>query len=79
VSGTSSPIGRGAVASTEAITVDALFPSNARAPVSNSYNTHPNAKMSVRASTSLPSICSGAMYCGVPTTVCAPVSAATVA
>ena len=35
--------------------------------------------MSVRASTSRASICSGAMYCGVPTTVCAPVSAATVA
>ena len=36
VSGTSSSIGRGFVASTAAITLDAVFPSNARCPVSSS-------------------------------------------
>ena len=43
-----------------------LFPSNAFLPVTISYRTAPNAKMSVRASASLPSSCSGAMYCMVP-------------
>ena len=79
VSGMSCSSGFGVVASTDAMTLDAVLPSNARCPVSSSYSTQPNAKMSVRASTSRPSICSGAMYCGVPTTVWAPVSAATVA
>jgi hypothetical protein len=69
VSGTSSSIGRGLVARFAAMTLDEVFPSNARWPVSSSYSTQPKAKMSVRASTSRPSICSGAMYCGVPTTV----------
>lgn len=34
----------------------------------------PNAKMSLRASASLPSICSGDMYCSVPTIAPAEVS-----
>src|SRR5262245_413168 len=42
------------------------FPSNARRPVSISCRSAPNAKMSVRASASKPSICSGAMYWNVP-------------
>ena len=41
-------------------------PSKALRPVSISYSTAPKAKMSVRASASLPSSCSGAMYCSVP-------------
>ena len=43
-----------------------LFPSNAFLPVTISYSTAPNAKMSVRASASWPSSCSGAMYWNVP-------------
>ena len=43
-----------------------VLPSNAGAPVSISYSTAPNAKMSVRASASCPSSCSGAMYWNVP-------------
>ena len=43
-----------------------LAPSNAFFPVTISYTTAPNAKMSVRASASLPSNCSGAIYCSVP-------------
>ena len=43
-----------------------LLPSNAFLPVSISYSTAPNAKMSVRASASVPSSCSGAMYWNVP-------------
>ena len=43
-----------------------VFPSNARFPVAISYSTAPNAKMSVRASASSPSSCSGAMYWNVP-------------
>ena len=41
-------------------------PSNARRPVNISYTTAPKAKMSLRASASRPSSCSGDMYCGVP-------------
>lgn len=39
---------------------------NARRPATISYSTQPNARMSVRASTSRPSSCSGAMYGRVP-------------
>ena len=46
-----------------------LLPSNAFLPVAISYTTAPKAKMSVRASASLPSSCSGAMYCNVPAIV----------
>src|SRR6516162_7560211 len=50
--------------------VDAVvLPSNARRPVQASYKTAPRAKMSERASASLPSSCSGDMYWNVPTTV----------
>ena len=79
VNGTSCSIGVGVLARIAAITVEADLPSKARRPVSISYSTQPNAKMSARPSTSPPSICSGAMYCGVPTTVWAPVRAAMVA
>ena len=41
-------------------------PSNAARPVSISYSTHPNAKMSVRLSTVRPFACSGDMYAAVP-------------
>jgi len=41
-------------------------PSKARFPVAISYSTAPNEKMSVRASASVPSSCSGAMYWNVP-------------
>ena len=47
---------------TAEMTLAWLVPSNAFVPVSISYNTAPNAKMSARASTSFPSSCSGAMY-----------------
>ncbi len=40
---------------------------NALLRVAISYTTALKAKMSVRASTSVPSNCSGAMYCNVPT------------
>jgi hypothetical protein len=43
-----------------------LAPENAFFPVAISYRTQPKAKMSVRASASLPSSCSGAMYWKVP-------------
>ena len=43
-----------------------LLPVNAFFPVDISYNTEPKAKMSVRASTSFPSSCSGGMYWHVP-------------
>ena len=45
-----------------------------RLPVSISYNTHPNAYRSDRASACLPSHCSGAIYAGVPITAPACVS-----
>ena len=54
--------GRGSVAMIADITADGDSPRNARLPVTNSYSTHPSAKMSVRESASRPSICSGAMY-----------------
>jgi hypothetical protein len=44
-----------------AIRLARLLPSNARLPVTISYSTVPKAKMSVRASASLPSSCSGDM------------------
>ena len=49
-----------------AIRLVRVLPSNARLPVAISYSTAPNAKMSVRASASSPSNCSGAMYWNVP-------------
>ena len=44
------------------ITLAGLRPSNAFLPLTISYNTAPNAKMSVRASIVRPSSCSGDMY-----------------
>jgi hypothetical protein len=43
-----------------------LLPTKAFRPVAISYTTAPNAKMSLRASASCPSIYSGAMYWNVP-------------
>src|SRR5712692_6895736 len=57
------------------ITLAWLLPSNALLPVAISYTKAPNAKTSVRASTSLASSCSGAMYCSVPRIVPACVTA----
>jgi hypothetical protein len=45
-----------------AIKLARLFPENAGFPVAISWINSPKAKMSVRASTSLPFNCSGAMY-----------------
>ena len=51
-----------------AASVEALVsPWNACPPVTISYNTDPKLKMSERASTFLPSACSGDMYATVPT------------
>ena len=49
-----------------AITPARLRPENGRRPEIISYSRQPNAKMSLRASASRPSSCSGAMYCSVP-------------
>ena len=51
-----------------------LLPAKALRPVAISYNTAPNAKISERASASLPSNCSGAMYWSVPSSVPSEVS-----
>ena len=69
VSGCSAETGAGAADMIAALTLAWLVPSNAFLPVSISYSTAPNAKMSVRASASRPSSCSGAMYWHVPRTV----------
>src|SRR5215471_925753 len=66
-------IGGGAVSSIFAIRLAWLLPSKAFFPVAISYSTAPNAKMSVRASASLASSCSGAMYCNVPRMLLSPV------
>ena len=52
-----------------AIRLVRVSPWNVRLPVAISYKTHPSAKMSVRASASRPSSCSGDMYWNVPTIV----------
>lgn len=49
-----------------AIRLACVLLSKALLPVSISYSTQPKAQMSVRASASLPSSCSGAMYWKVP-------------
>jgi hypothetical protein len=43
-------------------------PANGRRPASTSYSTTPKEKMSLRASTASPRVCSGDMYATVPTT-----------
>ena len=55
------------------------WPSNGRCPATISYRTAPSAQMSLRASASRPSTCSGAMYCTVPRIVPCAVSGAAVA
>ena len=55
-------IGSGSAARIAAMVYAVVLPSNARLPVTISYNTAPRAKMSLRASASPPSNCSGAMY-----------------
>ena len=67
--GCSALIGAGSASKIAAITLDWLFPTNARRPVTISYKTAPNANRSLRGSASRPSSCSGAMYCSVPTMV----------
>ena len=49
-----------------AIVSEAVSPGNAGRAVNISYNTQPNAQMSVRLSTALPRACSGLMYAAVP-------------
>ena len=66
-SGCTVEIGGGSRSRIEAIRLARLFASKARLPVVISYSSEPRAKMSVRASASRPSICSGAMYWNVPT------------
>ena len=46
---------------------DPKKPEKAGFPAIISYSTHPNAKISLRASAALPCNCSGDMYCRVPT------------
>ena len=43
-----------------------VAPENGRTPVAISYSTTPKLNTSVRASSSLPSVCSGDMYATVP-------------
>jgi hypothetical protein len=45
------------------------LPSNSRRPSVSSHSTTPAANTSLRASTSPPSICSGAMYANLPRTL----------
>lgn len=55
-------IGGGSVVRMAAIRLARLFPENAGFPVIISWINSPKAKISVRASASFPSNCSGAMY-----------------
>jgi hypothetical protein len=66
VMGVREDIGGGSISKIFTIRLAWLLPSKAFLPVAISYATTPKAKMSVRASTSFPSTCSGAMYCSVP-------------
>ena len=52
---------------TAVITAARVGPSNGGIPSTAVYKVAPSAHMSAAASTLLPSSCSGAMYCGVPT------------
>src|SRR6202162_4968866 len=74
VSGFNTVTASGSLSHIALATLNWLLPSNARLPVTISYRTAPQAKMSERASASLPSICSGDMYWMVPTTLPAVVS-----
>ena len=55
-----------------------VSPRNARRPDTISYSTAPKANMSLRRSAGRPSICSGAMYWTVPSTVPAAVTGCSV-
>jgi hypothetical protein len=59
-------IGAGWEETMAAIRLVLELPWNARFPVAISYRSAPSAKMSVRASASAPSSCSGAIYWKVP-------------
>jgi hypothetical protein len=59
-------IGSGCDETIAAMRLVRLSPLKARWPVAISYRSAPSAKMSVRASASAPSSCSGAMYWKVP-------------
>ena len=67
ISGCEAESGLGSLSRMALRTLIWLLPANARLPLTISYSTAPNAKMSVRASASFPSTCSGAMYWYVPT------------
>jgi len=67
-------MGAGSVVIIDAIKLARLLPLKAAFPVAISYVTEPSAKISVLASASFPSNCSGAMYWNVPTIIPAPVS-----
>jgi hypothetical protein len=69
VIGWSSLIGVGSDRRIVAISPAPLSPRKGGLPVAISYITSPREKMSVRASVSFPSNCSGAMYWSVPTRV----------
>ena len=60
-SGHTSRIGMGSLPRMANMTSVEVSPTNARLPVRTSYITHPREKMSLRASTACPSICSGAI------------------
>ncbi len=75
VIGCNSRIGRGSSFRIAAIKLAWLFASNAFFPVAISYSMAPNEKISLRASAFFPSICSGDMYCIVPTIIPCAVSA----
>ena len=66
--------GKGSALTMAAISAERVLPENGRPPVIISYRSTPNEKMSVRVSTSSPSICSGAMYGSVPSRSPSPVS-----
>ena len=67
--GCTAEMGCGSEARMAATMLAWLLPVKARRPEAISYNTAPRAKMSDRASASLPSNCSGAMYWNVPSTM----------
>ena len=74
VSGCNCEIEGGSVVRIAAIRLARLLALKAGLPVTISCSSSPKAKMSVRASASFPSNCSGAMYWKVPTMVPSPVS-----
>ena len=61
-----SAVQSGSLSMTAAIVSVSVARPNAGRPVNISYNTQPNAQMSVCASTRCPRACSGDMYAAVP-------------